>query len=273
MPFSLPLAIRLGKFVQDAYALTGTPTPASTAISDPAYTVLDVVFGDDKWDDVDGYVPFGFIAVSVAAPYVLVVCVRGTENLWDWMADANFFRRDCPAQGAPYGAETEDGFSNLYLSLRTGNTPDATTLKAAVKAHIDALGAANMDDVCVCGHSLGGALATLVSADISGSGIFLSPTVYTFASPAVGEKTFVSWYNGLVPDSYRIYNQPDVVPTLPPGIFGYSHVDEPYMVNSGATTQHTVACYHSLSTYLHLLDPSTPLGASCAILPLPAPAN
>ena len=40
MPFDLSLAIKLGKFVNDAYGLSGTPLPSSITLSDPTYTCL-----------------------------------------------------------------------------------------------------------------------------------------------------------------------------------------------------------------------------------------
>ena len=270
MPFNLSLAVKLGRFVQDAYTMNTVADPTKVVLSDPTFTLSQVIYGDDQWDKKDGYVPFGFIGQSAAAPYTLVVSVRGTENIWDWMADAIFVRRACPVAGAPGGAESEDGFTSLYQTLRTGTDSAPVPLPAAVKACISGLGAANVAQVWVCGHSLGGALATLIAADLAGAAIDPRPIVYTFASPAVGEKTFGLWYDGVAPDSYRIYNAPDIVPTLPPAIFGYSHTDEPYQINSGASTQSSVGCHHSLGTYLHALDPTQPLDPSCAILALPA---
>jgi hypothetical protein len=270
MPFDISLAIKLGRFVQDAYTMNTLPDPTKIQLWDPSFRIVNFIYGDDEWDQKDGYVAFGFIACSPAAPYTLAVIVRGTENIWDWMADAIFLRQKCSIAGAPGGAETEGGFASLYNTLRVGPTSSAVTLKAAVQACLGSLGAANVAQVCVSGHSLGGALATLIAADLVGSQVVELPHVYTFASPAVGEKTFGAWYDGLAPDSYRIFNSPDIVPTLPPSIFGYTHTDEPYQINSGATTQSSVGCHHSLGTYLHALDPTQVLDPACAILGLPA---
>ena len=49
-------------------------------------------------------------------------------------------------------------------------------------------------------------------------------------------------------------NKPDVVPMLPPEIAGFSHVGVETEFDSGATTQQTILCWHSMATYLSLLD-------------------
>jgi hypothetical protein len=272
MPFNISLAVKLGRFVQDAYTMNGLADPTKVILSDVTYSLVNVIYGDDQWDSIDGYVPFGFIAQSAAAPYTVVVSIRGTENLWDWMADAVFVREPCPVSGAPAGAETEVGFTTLFGTFRVGPTQASATLKTAIQGLLASIDSGNVAQVCVCGHSLGGALATVVASDLAGSQIVGSPTVYTFASPAVGEKTFATWYDALVPNSYRIYNLPDIVPTLPPAILGYTQVDEPYPINSGSATQNSVLCHHSLATYLHSLDPTFPLDPACAVLALPPPA-
>ena len=82
--------------------------------------------------------------------------------------------------------------------------------------------------VFVTGHSLGGALCTLLAADLgasvgSGSRNF-TVTAINFGSPRVGNRAFVAMYNDLVPDSVRVVNGDDLVPTLP-ALLGYRHVD------------------------------------------------
>jgi len=82
--------------------------------------------------------------------------------------------------------------------------------------------------VKVTGHSLGGALATLCALDIAYNfkSKFKSISMYSLASPRVADAladkndrgnaaTFVSHYQQYVPDSYRVVNTVDPVPTLP----------------------------------------------------------
>lgn len=91
--------------------------------------------------------------------------------------------------------------------------------------------------VYTTGHSLGGALATLMAAALADrnqaekSGFALS--MYNFGSPRVGNEKFVSQYNRSVPDSFRLVNEADAVPRVPL-LLGYKHVDHPvYVTESG----------------------------------------
>ena len=69
--------------------------------------------------------------------------------------------------------------------------------------------------VYVTGHSLGGALATLLASDLA-SRPDPKPrlAVYTFGSPRVGNAAFARDFGAAVKDSWRIVNDGDVVPTV-----------------------------------------------------------
>ena len=49
-------------------------------------------------------------------------------------------------------------------------------------------------------------------------------TSYTYGSPRVGNALFAGAYNLAVPDTWRITNSHDYVPTVPK-MLGYAHVD------------------------------------------------
>ena len=67
----------------------------------------------------------------------------------------------------------------------------------------------------ICGHSLGGALVTLLALDVAANTTFKNPTVYTYASPRTGDPSFASTYNQVVTNTFRIANRIDLVPKLP----------------------------------------------------------
>ena len=81
----------------------------------------------------------------------------------------------------------------------------------------------------ICGHSLGGALASLTAYEISTRlKEFEYPTritvqVYTFGEPRVGNLQFATEYNRRVPLTYRVVYRDDVVPHVPLESFGYYH--------------------------------------------------
>jgi hypothetical protein len=56
--------------------------------------------------------------------------------------------------------------------------------------------------------------------------------MYNFGSPRVGDGTFCDAYNALVPDSVRVVNRADLVPTLP-ALLGYRHVERGVRVSVG----------------------------------------
>ncbi|KAG6757277.1 hypothetical protein POTOM_037584 [Populus tomentosa] len=90
--------------------------------------------------------------------------------------------------------------------------------------------------VYVTGHSLGGALATLLALELSSSQLVkrgaISVTMYNFGSPRVGNKKFAEVYNQKVKDSWRVVNHRDIVPTVP-RLMGYCHVAQPVYLATG----------------------------------------
>jgi hypothetical protein len=124
----------------------------------------------------------------------------------------------------------------------------------------------------ICGHSLGGALATLLALDAAANGPlpFDTPTVYTYASPKTGDPLFVTTYDHVVPNTTRIANRVDLVPKLPlPPL--YDHVLGLFELNPvklgvppKVLVKFDIPCEHFMNTYLHLLSGL----AGGAILPL-----
>ena len=118
----------------------------------------------------------------------------------------------------------------------------------------------------VCGHSLGGALATLLVADVAAN-TPLKPQAWTFASPRVGDATFAARYGGLSTVSWRIYNQLDIVPYFPVDASdNYQPVTAGYAINSLRHARWSLGCCHALNTYLHVLSAATvPLNPACRL--------
>ena len=243
-------------------------------IAGAGYKFLQTIFGDDLATDINPHtgdvVTFGFLAVS--ADKELVAVVRGTDTILEWLHDAAFLMVPCPITGS-HGF-SEDGFTAVYLSLRIGQAKGTLSAKNSVKSFLDT-GAATT--VTVCGHSLGGALATLLTLDVALNTSCRTPLVYTYASPRTGDHLFAGSFNAMVSASNRIVNRQDLVPKLPPFLpLPYEHVNTRFELNPPPNEINpTIACMHHLTTYLWLMGQLTgastlPLDADCVATVNPA---
>jgi predicted lipase len=238
------------------------------------YTVVTTIYANDLSTDInpsrsDDEVSIGLICQADKTGDV-VIAIRGTEGILEWIHDAEFLQVPCPFL---FGAgHTEDGFTAMYESLRTGAAPNSP---AVVNALAKLSFPRPVSSVTICGHSLGGALATLLALDVAANTAFTNPAVYTFGSPRTGDSLFASTYDQVVTNSYRIANRVDIVPTLPPPI-DYEHVLNPYELNPirllppppKVLVKFNPGCEHSLITYLYLLSlksggPVIPLESTC----------
>ena len=207
------------------------------------YTFLETIYGDDLVTDVDPHlgdvVTFGYLAISATGE--LVAVIRGTDTILEWLHDFSFLLVPSPVSKGL----TDDGFTAVYKSLRIGRDKASTNVKTAVSA-------IPSTSVTVTGHSLGGALATLLTLDIAAK----MPASYTFASPRVGDHIFVGEYKKLIKDSYRVANRMDLVTKLPTVLpLPYEHVDDHIELKPALSEVSLfVPCLHHLTTYLHLVS-------------------
>jgi Lipase (class 3) len=274
----LKTVIQFARLVNAAYAVVpaNTTNAAGTNLSvgGTNYTVVNTIFCNDLGTDINplrgnNIVSIGLVLQDTGTGDV-VLAVRGTEGIMEWVQDARFCLVSCPfAAGA---GNTEDGFTAMYNSFRIGS--DAKTsapLCSALATLKFPKPVSATTSVTVCGHSLGGALATLLGLDVAVNTIFKNPTVYTYASPRTGDSAFTAFYDHMVPNTIRVANRMDLVPKLPmPPL--YDHVSTPSELNPvqmlplppKVLVKPTLACEHILDTYLYLLS----LAAGGEVIPL-----
>ena len=229
------------------------------------YTVMTTFYGNDLATDKNpargnDVVSFGFVAQDAAGN--VVVAIRGTEGIYEWLQDACFLSVRCPFLAG--SGQTEDGFTAVYSSLQSAAGPSGVPL---VKALTRLPYPKTPTSLTICGHSLGGALAKLLALDIAANGKFLQPTVYTYASPRAGNASFVDTYNQVVPNTCRVASRFDLVPKVPLPPF-YAHPLTPLDLNPMLKVKLDLLCQHHLTTYIHLLSklgsgPVLPLDADC----------
>ncbi|KAF3652099.1 putative small acidic protein 1-like [Capsicum annuum] len=129
--------------------------------------------------------------------------------------------------------QVHSGFLSAYDSVRIRLI---SLIKKAIDYRDDDRDLPNKWHVYVTGHSLGGALATLLALELSSSQLAkrgaIRVTMYNFGSPRVGNKKFAEVYNEKVKDSWRVVNHRDIIPTVP-RLMGYCHVAQPVYLAAG----------------------------------------
>jgi predicted lipase len=234
------------------------------------YTVVTTIYANDLATDINpsagnDEVSIGLIC-QVAQAGDVVIAIRGTEGILEWIHDAQFLQVPCPFLAG--AGHTEDGFTAMYESLRTGaaaNSPSVVSALATLQFPRP------VSSVTICGHSLGGALATLLALDVAANTAVSNPAVYTYGSPRVGDSLFAGSFDQVVKNSYRVANRLDIVPTLPPPV-DYEHVLNPVDLNPiqllpwppKVLVKLNPGCEHSLITYMYLLS----LNSGGAVVPL-----
>ena len=181
---------------------------------------------------------FGLVAWN-ATTASAIVAIRGTQTIWDWIAD--FDAAPLPYIPDPAAGMAHMGFQLVYESIR-----------ASIRQLLQT-GCPGMRELWVTGHSLGGALAVLCAYDILVNfGLGVVPQLYTFAGPRAGDPTFANNFNGRIANCYRIVNFMDVVPQVPlPPL--YEHVGQETLVYGGFRPLDVTYAHH-LTTYLNGLQ-------------------
>jgi triacylglycerol lipase len=274
-------AVTWGPFIQAAEAqYTSDPSqvnPATITKMPAGYTLVRTIQMTDFFGPEQSRVFYGFVAVG-GNPKTAVVALRGTATNMEWWDD---FHWDLvPFTQVTNGGKVAEGFQDIYNTFGTmtpgqqQSTPAPATFAAdvaqAATEGLTAEGLATELDpgdlpIVVTGHSLGGALATLLVADLAANKA-LKPQAWTFASPKTGDAIFAATYGALSTVSWRIYNQVDIVPYFPVDISGsYQSVTTGYAINSLGKAKWSLGCAHSLNTYMHVLSPTTvPLDPACS---------
>ena len=281
MKFNPAFAVFYGKFLMAAYKMyEGCPDNPT-----PPIAPLPAGYEFVAWVQMQDFTPlgplpytfYGLIASNSSNPNQCVLAIRGTEIDIEWIDDAtNIAAVPMPEFGGMVGY----GFYTIYRTFQVvcpqrGKAQARKILEGSFAQQV-----ANAVTQCysekikhpefvVTGHSLGAALATLYVAENSITPKSPIPLICTFASPLVGDADFASKFDELKIPSWRIVNEPDLVPKVPgysiiPPL-AYKHIQTEYLVNSTASAVKNIPCYHHLETYLHMLDKTQPLKCKCKL--------
>ena len=225
--------------------------PPADARLEPAWTVRavitasDVVLGKGLLTLGSGCVFYGWVLESTEFPGEFAIDIRGTISLPEWLKDAEFAPRPHPVVG-----QVEQGFWSIYATMGINGTVGhvADDLAKLLK---------DATSVTVTGHSLGAALALLLSFDLAAPerlGRRVQPVV--FASPRPGDGAFGKALLQRAPTHRAYAYELDVVPRVP---FGFAFESVPgtvelSMFHPGTHVEFSLACNHHALTYATLID-------------------
>jgi hypothetical protein len=161
----------------------------------------------------------GYVALDHARKEI-VLSVRGSNNIRNFITDVVFTWTDCPFVS---DCKVHKGFGAAWDEISA----------AAQSAVTTALNANPGYRVIATGHSLGGAVATLGAVYMRQAGRQVD--VYSYGSPRVGNDKFANFVSNQAGGEFRVTHTEDPVPKLPPIIFGYRHTTPEYWLSTDAS--------------------------------------
>src|SRR5262245_20491681 len=213
----LDAMIHFGQVVNEAYAIApdqlansaGQTVTVTLGEDSTSYVVITTVYANDLATDMNPErgkrrVSIGLVLQDPATGDA-VIAIRGTEGIHEWVQDARFLLVSCPFRDG--AGRTEDGFTAMYLSFTIDPAPGSQSL---VKALAGLPWKKPVKSLTICGHSLGGALVTLLAMDVALNTPYTDPMVYTYASPRTGDESFAHTYDHVVQRTCRIANRMDL---------------------------------------------------------------
>lgn len=144
----------------------------------------------------------------------MFVSFRGSTNIQNWIDNIQF-SKVYPYNDTNIGVEK--GFYKAYNNVK----PDILEALNKIQNKY------STTNILLTGHSLGGALATLMAFDIKDKYDLI---FYSFGSPRVGNEYFVNYFKNSTP-MYRVTHYYDMIPHMPQNLLGYLHIPQEVWYN------------------------------------------
>lgn len=159
----------------------------------------------DKTSDLKGYV--GVLPSSET----IYVVLRGSSSVKNWLED--FEARLVSYDSYPScKCKVHNGFYHSSLNIANQTIAEVNKLKYVYPSY----------HVIITGHSYGASCGLLLALELNKNGI-ISPKVYNFGQPRVGDANFSKLVIETLPEYYRFVHDRDMVPHVPPTQIGYIH--------------------------------------------------
>lgn len=155
---------------------------------------------EDEIGNCRGFMRFG---------YGPVISIRGTASVRDALIDGDIRKTKTTS-----GDSIHAGFLSEFEVIQH-------QIFKFVRSH-------PMRPILLTGHSLGGAIATILAAELAKDGYEVS--LCTFGSPRVGDAEFAETFKSLNIHHTRVVHGDDIVPRFPK--IGYRHVGSCLHINS-----------------------------------------
>jgi pimeloyl-ACP methyl ester carboxylesterase len=199
-------------------------------LAEHSVAIYDLSNGYERWCRARGFVGADIVEraatqVGIAyGPDTIIVAARGSSQLGDWIDNVLPIRLGWP--------QVVKGRIHLGFRFQAQRVTFEVlqTLQELRRAY-------PLAKVFVAGHSLGGALASLLACVLEAGGVPVE-AVYTFESPRVGNAAWALWYDATHgKKSFRIVNinegEQDVVTRVPLSRLGWRHVGRPVILSGG----------------------------------------
>jgi hypothetical protein len=139
----------------------------------------------------------------------IVLSFRGSFNIENWLNNLEFWYTSYPGVSSGY---VHSGFYEGWNFMYDYVMADVAVMKAQNPTA----------DILVTGHSLGGAFACLAALDIKNT-LGMTVSVITFGEPRWCNQNVVKYFESKINYWWRVVNENDIVPTIPPSWIGYYH--------------------------------------------------
>lgn len=152
----------------------------------------------------------------------LIVGVRGSTDLRNWLTDLRFLQDYCPYGN---GCRVHGGLWQAFQDIKDDSFYE--TLRESIHSYPDY-------NVTVTGHSLCGAVALLLGSGAREEFYGTNVDIYTYGAPRAGNAVLMNYIRNQPGSEYRITHYNDQVPRLPPAVYlGYAHTTPEYWLRDG----------------------------------------